>query len=48
MVYDVYNACSSEVKELHVFPGAAHAESYYVCHDDYVKVLKTFIDKIDF
>ena len=48
MVYDVYNACSSEVKELHVFPGAAHAESYYVCHDDYVKVLEAFIDKIDF
>ena len=48
MVYDVYNACSSEVKELHIFPGAAHAESYYVCHDDYVKVLKAFVDKIEF
>lgn len=48
MVYDVYNACASEVKELHVFPGAAHAESYYVCHDDYVRVLKSFVDKIEF
>lgn len=48
MVYEVYNACSSEMKEIHVFPGAAHAESYYVCHDEYVKVLKAFIDKIEF
>ncbi len=48
MVYDVYNACASEMKELHIFPGAAHAESYYVCHDDYVKVLKEFVDKIEF
>ncbi len=47
MVYDVYNACGSEVKELHVFPGAAHAESYYVCHDEFVEVLKNFIKKID-
>ena len=48
MVNEVFNACGSEVKELHVFPGAAHAESYYVCHDEYVKVLKGFLDKIEF
>lgn len=48
MVNEVYNACSSAQKELHIFPGAAHAESYYVCHDEYVKVLKDFIDKIEF
>ena len=46
MVYEVYNSCGSEIKEVHVFPGAAHAESYYVCHDDYVKVLKAFINKL--
>lgn len=48
MVYEVFNACSSEKKELHVFPGAAHAESYYVCHDEYVKVLNEFVSKIEF
>ncbi len=48
MVYDVYEACGSELKELHVFPGAAHAESYYVCHDEYLKVLKSFLNKIEF
>ena len=48
MVYDVFEACSSDVKELHIFPGAAHAESYYVCHDEYVKALKEFVDKIEF
>lgn len=48
MVNEVYNACTSKVKELHIFPGAAHAESYYVCHDDYVKVLKAFVEKIEF
>lgn len=48
MVNEVYDACSSVFKELHIFPGAAHAESYYVCHDDYVKVLKAFVDKIEF
>lgn len=48
MVHEVYNACGSEMKEVHIFPGAAHAESYYVCHDDYVKVLKAFIEKIEF
>lgn len=48
MVREVYNACGSVQKEVHVFPGAAHAESYYVCHEDYVKVLKAFIEKIEF
>ncbi len=48
MVYEVFDACGSEMKELHIFPGAAHAESYYVCHDEYVKALKEFIDKIKF
>ncbi len=48
MVHEVYEACASEMKEVHVFDGAAHAESYYVCHDEYLKVLKTFIEKIEF
>ncbi len=48
MVHEVFNACGSELKELHIFPGAAHAESYYVCHDEYVKTLKAFLDKIKF
>ncbi|MBP3329391.1 MAG: alpha/beta hydrolase [Clostridia bacterium] len=48
MVHEVYNACASIQKEVHVFEGAAHAESYYVCHDEYLKVLRNFINKIDF
>lgn len=48
MVNEVYEACGSETKELHIFPGAAHAESYYVCHEEYVKVLKEFVNKIEF
>ncbi len=47
MVYKVYEACASEQKEMHLFKGAAHAESYYVCRDEYVETLKKFVDKID-
>jgi len=48
MVNEVFGACGSKMKELHIFPGAAHAESYYVCHDEYVKTLKAFLNKIEF
>ncbi len=48
MVYEVHKACASEIKELYVFDGADHAESYYVCRDEYLKALYGFIEKIGF
>ena len=47
MVYKVYDACASKQKEMHIFEGAAHAESYYVSGEKYVEILKNFLDKID-
>lgn len=48
MVYDVYKASSSPKSEIYVMPGAAHAESYYVCREQYLKALKAFIARIEF
>ncbi len=46
MVYKVYEACASEQKELHVYEGAAHVESFYLNQEEYLKNLKAFIEKI--
>lgn len=45
MVYEVYDACGSEIKDLLVVEGADHAHSFVVGKDEYEKKLDEFIGK---
>lgn len=45
MVYELYEACGSNDKELLVVPGADHAQSYKVGKEKYTDKLGAFIDK---
>ncbi len=45
MVYELYNACSNEGKELLVVEGADHAQAYFIGGKTYTDKLDTFLEK---
>lgn len=45
---DLYNACASPAKQMHMFKNSAHAQAITDSHDEYVQTIKDFLRQNNF